>query len=135
MNQKRIEELFTDYQRAVSRLEEALKEDATKQSIVIDGVIQRFEFTFELAWKLLKRVLEFQGVNASTPRAVVKEAFQANILEDGQGWIDMLEDRNKTSHIYDEKQAEGIYAKIKKKHCALLLTLQKDLQAKRLDWK
>lgn len=129
MNNKRIEELIKDYQNALERLDEALKEDLSKGSIIIDGVIQRFEFTFELAWKTLKAVLEFQGVEASTPRAAVKEGFQAKILADGDGWIDMLEDRNKTSHIYNEKQAKIIYEKIKKKHRALLSQLASSLRS------
>ena len=120
MNPKRIGELTKDYQKALARLEASLKEDLSKGSIVIDGTIQRFEFSFELAWKTLRAVLQFQGIEANTPRAVIKDAFKAKLVEKGEGWIDMLEDRNKTSHIYDEKQANTIYKKIKGSHYALL---------------
>lgn len=128
MNQKRIKELLEDYQKAVSRLDESLNESLSKGSIVIDGTIQRFEFTFELAWKVLKAALEFQGIGTATPRSAIKEAFRAQWIKNGQGWIDMLEDRNKTSHIYNEKQAAGIYKKIKKSHYPLLLQLSKHLK-------
>ena len=128
MNQKRTKELLDDYRKAVSRLDESLHESLSKGSIVMDGTIQRFEFTFELAWKVLKSVLEFQGIEATTPRAAVKEAFRAKWLKEGQGWIDMLEDRNKTSHIYNEKQAAVIYKKIKKSHFALLKGLSDHLE-------
>jgi len=112
MTQQRIRELTLDYQNALARLQEAAREDLSKGSIVIDGTIQRFEFTVELAWKLLKNILAFQGIEAATPRAAIKEAFKAGIIKDGQGWIDMLEDRNQTSHLYDEDKAKTIFQKI-----------------------
>lgn len=120
MNQERIKELFQDFQKALSRLQESLQEDLSKGSIVVDGTIQRFEFTFELSWKLAKRILAYLGIEVETPRMIVKEAFKAKLITDGDGWIDMLEDKNKTSHIYDEKQALKIYKKIKTSHFQLL---------------
>lgn len=66
----------------------------------------------------------------STPRLVIKEALQAKILKEGDGWIDMLEDRNKTSHIDDEEEANVIYRKIKENHAGLL----KDLEGALKDW-
>ncbi len=120
MTLERIKDLYQDFKNALRRLKEALGEDLSKGSIVVDGTIQRFEFTFELAWKLAKIVLSHNGIEVETPRLIIKEAFKANIIKAGQGWIDMLEDRNKTSHLYDEKQALGIYNKIKKTHFKLL---------------
>ena len=131
MSPKRIKELLDDYQKAVSRLGESLRESLSKGSILIDGTIQRFEFTFELAWKVLKAMLEFQGIEAVTPRSAIKEAFRAKWIKDGQGWIDMLEDRNKTSHIYNEKQAARIYKKIKKLHYPLLQALSEHLKTQK----
>ena len=68
-----------------------------------EGIIQRFEFTFELAWKTIKDYLQDNGVILSpvTPRGVIKEAFKAGILSDGQLWIDMMLHRNILSHNYD----------------------------------
>lgn len=119
MTLERIKEVYEDYKNAVKRLKEALDEDISISSLVIDGTIQRFEFTFELAWKLAKSVLDYNGIIASTPRSAVKEAFKAGMIKDGQGWIEMLENRNKTSHIYDEKQALEIYNQIKDKYFKL----------------
>ena len=113
---KRIEEVYKDFTNALARLEEALRQNPSVGSIVVDGTIQRFEFTFELAWKLMKAVLDYNGIEANTPRESIKESFRANIIKDGESWIDMLEDRNKTSHIYDENQALVIYNKIKNNH-------------------
>jgi len=120
MSPKRIKEIYADFKKAFARLSEALDEDIDKGSIIIDGAIQRFEFTFELAWKLARAMLSYNGIEADSPRLVIKEAFRMKIFADGQGWIDMLEDRNKTSHIYDERTAREIYKKIKKNHVPLL---------------
>lgn len=67
------------------------------------GVIQRFEFSFELAWKTLKDYLEESGLTITplTPRQVLKEGFAAKIIPDGQVWITMLDCRNLLSHTYD----------------------------------
>ncbi|MFH1646024.1 MAG: nucleotidyltransferase substrate binding protein [Candidatus Omnitrophota bacterium] len=119
MKEQRIKELYADFENALKRLDDALKVDVELTDVVIDGSIQRFEFTFELAWKLAKLVLEYNGIDVAVPRLVIKEAYAAKMLSDGDGWIDMLQDRNKTSHIYDEKEALLIYEKIKNKHFPL----------------
>ena len=69
------------------------------------AIVKAFEMTFELCWKSLKDFLEYKGINASTPRDVLKEAFKANYLEDGQTWIDLLDHRNELVHFYNEDQA------------------------------
>lgn len=121
---ERIKEIYLDFKSALERLKEALDEDLSKGNIVLDGTIQRFEFTFELAWKLAKRVLDYNGIGAEGPRPVIKEAFRIKIIQDGQAWIDMLEDRNKTSHIYDVEQALRIYKKIKEVYFGLFKDLE-----------
>ena len=80
---------------------------------MVDGTIQRFEFTLELYWKTLKRLLLSEGIDAKTPRETLKEAFQAGWLEDEKAWLQMLKDRNETSHVYDEEMALKILANIK----------------------
>jgi nucleotidyltransferase substrate binding protein (TIGR01987 family) len=79
-----------------------------------DGVIQRFEFTFELAWKALKIYLEHEGVLIKTPRESFVEAFRIGLIDNEKNYLDMLEDRNLTSHIYDKKTSTSIYKRIKK---------------------
>jgi len=125
MSPERIKEMHIDFTSAVERLEEATNEDPAKGAIVIDGTIQRFEFTFELAWKLARAILKYQGIEAEAPRQVIKEAFKARMIQDGQQWLDMLEDRNKSSHIYDERQAVEIHVKIKTKYFQLLKNFQR----------
>lgn len=98
---------------ALERLGEALAEPEDS-SLVVDGTIQRFEFVIELFWKTLKRLLEFEGITARTPREALQAAYQAGWLEDETAWLQMLRDRNEASHIYDEAAARRIYADIRR---------------------
>jgi nucleotidyltransferase substrate binding protein (TIGR01987 family) len=123
---EKIKYISEDFKKVLERLRQALKEDLSKGNIIVDGTIQRFEFTFELAWKLAKAILNYNGIQADSPRLVIKEAFKTKLIKDGQGWIDMLEDRNKTSHLYDESQALKIYNKIKENHLKLLEDIEGD---------
>ena len=124
MNQNKANELYIDYQSSLERLSEALGEDITKNSIALDAVIQRFEFTFEIAWKLMRAVLMFRGIEVNSPRMAIKESYREKFFEDGDGWIKMLEDRNLTSHTYKQDLAKEIYERIKNKHYALLKELK-----------
>jgi len=83
--------------------------------IEIQGVIQSFEFTFELSWKTLKDFFESQWITFNFPKEILKEAFKTWILEDWDIWFDMLESRNILSHTYDEKMAKNWFEKISKK--------------------
>ncbi|QKE76016.1 nucleotidyltransferase (plasmid) [Arthrobacter citreus] len=123
MNKERLYEKLNDYKRASARLNEATKIQL-EDDIVYDGVIQRFEFTFELSWKLMKMFLEYTGITEiKSPRTTIKEAFTYGLIEDGEQWIDMMVDRNKTSHLYDEEEAKLIYEKVKSKYSHLLSNL------------
>ena len=93
-----------------------------------DGVIQRFEFTFELLWKALKIVLEGEGIECLTPKDCLKSAFRIGLVEDEQVVLDMLEDRNKTSHIYAKQESEEIFKKIKEKYSLSIKTILDKLQ-------
>ncbi|MBI3784231.1 MAG: nucleotidyltransferase substrate binding protein [Deltaproteobacteria bacterium] len=103
---------FDQLSHAVDRLREALAEPTTN-SLIIDGTIQRFEFTIELYWKVMKRLLAFEGIEAQTPRETLQHAYQAGWLSDETAWLDMLRDRNQTSHTYNEELARQIYDRIK----------------------
>jgi nucleotidyltransferase substrate binding protein (TIGR01987 family) len=100
----RWKQRFQNFDRACILLREALERGPVVLSpLEKEGVVQRFEYTFELAWKTMKDYLEYGGVAISpvTPRQVIKEAFAARVIADGQVWIDMLDHRNLLSHIYD----------------------------------
>ena len=107
MNQQgvRWKQRFDNFDRAIVLLREPVERGVAElNALEQEGTIQRFEFALELAWKTLKDYLEASGVVISpvTPRAVVKAAFAARILDDGQVWIDMLNDRNLLSHTFDD---------------------------------
>ena len=95
---------FENFDRALGLLREALADGRENLSpLEQEGAAQRLEYTLELAWKCMKDYLEDSGVTISpaTPRQVIKEAFVAKIITDGQTWIDMLNHRNLLSHTYD----------------------------------
>lgn len=98
--------------RALDRLDEALAEPTTNP-LAIDGTIQRFEFGLELFWKTLKRLLAVEGVEATTPRDTLKHAHRAGWLSSEAAWLQMLRDRNETSHISNEEMALRIYTSIR----------------------
>ena len=87
-----------------------------------EGVIQRFEYTFELAWNTLKDRMEYDGVSLATvtPRNVIREAFQARLIEDGEAWIDMLNDRNLMSHTYDSDRFKQVIGNIIRRYLPIL---------------
>jgi nucleotidyltransferase substrate binding protein (TIGR01987 family) len=100
---------------AFSQLEEGTNIE-TPSNIEIQGIIQSFEFTFELAWKTIKDYLESQGVTCSFPREVIKQAFHHSIIEDGEIWLDMLGKHNLLAHTYDENLALQAYTLIKSEY-------------------
>jgi len=104
---ERLQERITDYLRAVNQLEKAAQQN--KDEFIRDAVIQRFEFTHELAWKMLKLRLEGEYVPVSTPRETWQQALQAGLIEDGNAWTDMQKMRNLTSHTYNESLADEVY--------------------------
>ncbi|MBT2215534.1 HI0074 family nucleotidyltransferase substrate-binding subunit [Virgibacillus dakarensis] len=76
------------------------------------GIIQFFEMTFELSWKVLKDYLEMQGYKVSSPREAIKQAFQIDLIENGHVWMEALTKRNLTTHTYDEEMAKEFVEEI-----------------------
>ncbi len=97
----RWQQRFQNFEKAFLLLSDAL-ENSPGSKLEKEGVIQRFEYTFELAWKTMKDYLNFGGITSHLPRDVIKEAFAHNLIDNGQIWIEMLESRNILSHTYDE---------------------------------
>ena len=117
-----------NYCKAVDRLNEAMPALAQNpdSTIIRDGVIQRFEFTFELAWKSLKEYMEDQGADMSGitfSKQVFKAAYAAQVINDAKVWLDMLDSRNITSHVYDDKQAAKVVSDIRDHYLAPLTAL------------
>lgn len=126
----RAAEKTAQLQRAVSRLKEAIAEyEQTHSQAVRDGAIQRFEITAELAWKATQDYLEEQGyLDVHSPKAVMRKAYLEGLITDEQGWLSLLDARNKTSHLYDDILADQVYQQIQGTHLPLLDALMKRLE-------
>ncbi len=112
-----LDRLATDLRAALERLAEALHEPKT--DIVRDAAIQRFEFSFELFWKALKARAEEEGLRVVSPREALRAAFQLSLLEDDEQVFQMLEDRNRTSHLYNAVMAEEVFARLAGYHALM----------------
>lgn len=109
-----------NYHHAFIRLQAALRKDANADDMYLDATIQRFEFCFELAWKLMKAVLEYDGIEVNSPRGCIRESWKQGLIPDAQEWLEMMEKRNLSSHTYDENAAREIYREVKGRYVVLL---------------
>jgi nucleotidyltransferase substrate binding protein (TIGR01987 family) len=129
MNQDvRWKQRFENFDRAFTLLHDTLMLRALEEfsDLELEGLIQRFMYTFELAWKTMKDFLEASGVLIVpvTPKAVIKEAFAAKLIDNGQGWIDMMLERNLLSHTYDEQRFRKALLNIRTRWLPLLKSLR-----------
>ena len=102
-----------NFKQAVLRLEAALQYDPTVLDIALDAVIQRFEFTFEQAWKSIGLAAKAVGYDCKSPRGCLKLAYKMEWIEDEEKWLRLLEARNLTSHTYDQETAMEVYETVK----------------------
>ncbi len=115
----RWKQRFQNFEKAFLFLKQAT-ERSTLDQLQAAGLIQSFEFTFELAWKTLKDYLELMGLPLRFPREVIKTAFQNDLIKDGAIWLDMLEKRNELTHTYDEAQVEMAIKVIREQYFSAL---------------
>jgi nucleotidyltransferase substrate binding protein (TIGR01987 family) len=124
---------FDNFRRSYLLLQEAVEKNQTEtlDQLAKEGIIQRFEYCMELAWKTVKDYLENEGLvfPQITPKAVLKEAFACNLLSNGESWISALDARNKMSHTYDFKTFEVVIADITKKYLSCFGELYEKLFA------
>ncbi len=106
-----LELKIAQFERALATLKNGLRPEPN--DLEIDGAIQRFEYCFELAWKVLKIRLEQIGITGiSSPKAAIQKGFIAGVVTDEDEWLMMLDDRNLTVHTYDEKTACEIFQRL-----------------------
>src|SRR5256885_2525846 len=113
MNEQKL--ILTAFQKALLSLENILGEE--EDEIVRDAAIQRFEYTYELAWKMIKRHLEWAGngeAGTLTRRDLFREAARTGLIADADVWFEYHQARNETSHTYEETAAEEVYESAKK---------------------
>jgi nucleotidyltransferase substrate binding protein (TIGR01987 family) len=95
---------------AIARLREVLKQP--ENDVSRDAAIQRFEFCFELAWKSIQERARDEGLDCQSPKGCLQVAFKTSWIANEQGWLAMLEDRNRTSHTYDEDLAKAVFRRL-----------------------
>jgi len=137
-NDIRWEQRFSNFDKALKKLSEAIdyvknnpKEELLDE-ILKEGIIQRFEYTHELAWNVMKDfLLELGDVTLYGSKDATREAFKAELIKDGDVWMEMIKSRNETSHTYNEETAQEIYLKILNEYHAAFLKFQKVMEGKR----
>lgn len=124
-----------NFERAYQLLAEAIDAHRTRSlsSLEKEGIIQRFEYSWELGWKLLKDYLQHNGITLETvtPRTTLRAALEARLIHDGDGWMAALEARNHMSHSYNAEIFERIIRQIDTEYFALLTALYDTMCAKR----
>ena len=123
----RWKQRFSNFKKAAMQLSEFIeKEDLNK--FEVQGLIQCFEYTFELAWKTMKDYLEQEGFIIKSPRNAIQTAFQVQLIIDGHVWVDALEKRNLMAHTYDEDKAIEAEALIRNQYYKIIKELCNKLE-------
>ncbi|WP_200978411.1 nucleotidyltransferase substrate binding protein [Echinicola sp. 20G] len=143
----RWEQRFANYNKALLKLEQAVEyirenyyQDGQYdellfekgEDIVKEGLIQRFEYTHELAWNVMKDFLKERGnIEIYGSRDATREAFSTGLIREGKIWMEMIQSRNKTSHTYNEDTAQEIFSKILEEYYPELLAFRVIMEEKR----
>lgn len=141
----RWEQRFSNFNKALDKLEEAvnriqtdfpldqkgnINEDQFLDDILKEGLIQRFEYTHELAWNVMKDFLVNAGnTDIFGSKDASREAFAAGLIENGELWMDMIKSRNKTSHTYNEETADDIFMKIMNEYIHQFIKFRDKMEA------
>lgn len=118
---------FENLKKAISFLKKSVDQGSYNE-LERAGLAQSFEFTFELSWKTLKDYLSEIGFNVRSPREAIKQAFQSELITDGHLWMQMLEERNRLTHTYNEQQSLAAVKIIRETYFPALIQLFTTLQ-------
>lgn len=119
---------FRNFNKAFSQLRKFI-DKKTLNELEEQGLIKSFEYTYELGWNTLKDYFEYQGNNELTgSRDAINQAFQSGLISDGEGWMNMFKDRNRTSHTYNESTAREIVNNIFTSYFQLFAELKKEME-------
>lgn len=115
---------FTNFSMVLSQLDKFIAKGKSLNELEEQGLIQSFEYNFELAWNLIKDYYEYQGETAiQGSRDAFRLAFRRGLIEDGEGWMNMIESRTKTTHTYNKEMADEIAAAILNQYYSLFKKL------------
>lgn len=123
----RWKQRFSNFKKATAQLSEFIQKGELNK-FEVQGLIQCFEYTFELAWKTMKDYLEQEGFEVKSPRSAIQTAFQNQLIADGHSWIDALEKRNLMAHTYDENKAIEAEQLIRGKYYKIIKELYSELE-------
>lgn len=125
-----VEFKFINLKKAFTRLKEVSELYDGTNDIIRDSLIQRFEFTYELTHKTLKEFMKYLGITLdnSFPRTIYKKAYINNLISDDKLWINLLEDKNLTSHIYNENLSNDVADRIAYKYVDAIEELVNNLE-------
>lgn len=126
----RWQQRFEQYSKALRQLESAVNTYVgTEEDIIKEGIIQRFEFTHELAWKVMQDILKFQGFfDVIGSRTATKMAFSQGLITNGEMWMEMIKSRNITVHTYDEHILNNEYHKITQDYLPLMIEFKQNIE-------
>ncbi|MBR1542366.1 MAG: nucleotidyltransferase substrate binding protein [Bacteroidaceae bacterium] len=122
---------FRAFKNALARLEEVieLKRQRSLTPFECDSLIKRFEFTYELAWKLMMSYEKYNGImEVVGSKDAIRKAYSLSLIDNGEAWLEMVDDRNKTSHLYDEDMAVDVIDEIIYTYYPLFLELQSKME-------
>jgi nucleotidyltransferase substrate binding protein (TIGR01987 family) len=124
----RWKQRFNSYQKALSQLTKFIQKKKLNE-LEKQGLIQAFEYTFELAWNVMKDYYEYQGTeDIQGSRDAIRLAFKRGLIEDGGGWMKMITSRALSSHTYNEETVEAISSDIFKKYYDLFITFEQRIK-------
>lgn len=128
-NLVRCKQRFVNYSKSIKNLETVVDKESLSE-IEKAGLVQFFEVSFELAWKLMKDYLIAQGYDVKSPREAIKTAFDYGLISDGALWIDALEKRNLSSHTYDESILDELQDLILHKYFPIMSELKNNIESR-----
>ena len=132
----RWQQRFSNYNKALQQLGNAVALSGERELSDLEkqGMIQTFEYTHELAWTTLEDFFEYKGQkDIYGSRDASRKAFQLGVVDDGEGWMDMIQSRNKTSHTYNRETAEEIVTAVTTSYYQLFIDLAEKLEEQLLD--
>ena len=128
----RWQQRLASYKKALAQLTKFI-EKGDLNELEEQGLIQAFEYTYELAWNVIKDFLVNRGnKNIYGSRDAIREAFSTGLIEDGEGWMDMFADRNRTSHTYNEDTADEIARSVFQRYFPLFVSFREKMDGLRV---
>lgn len=119
-----LSQQLISFSNAIDALLEAIEMNPEENTIVLDGIMKRFEYSYELAWRLMRAYLEYKGVSdISDAKSSIRQAYKNELVENGEEWLNMLLDRNKVIFMGSKDQKLKVYSNIRETYIALLNSL------------